>query len=55
MYPEERNATYLQNLRSHVDETTPKIKRKTDWALIVACIVGAIATVGLTHQLWERL
>lgn len=55
MYPEERNATYLQNLRNHVDESTPKVERKTDWALIVALIVGAVAMVGLIHQLWERL
>ena len=55
MYPKENRATYRQQLRRHVDETTPKIERKTDWTLIVAYVVGAVAAVGLIHQLWERL
>lgn len=55
MYPEENRATYLQNLRNHVDESTPKVRKKTDWTLIVAYVVGAVAAVGLIHQLWERL
>lgn len=55
MYPEEFRATYRQQLRRHVDEVTPKVRKKTDWGLIVALIVGAVATVGLIHQLYERL
>ena len=56
MYPKERNATYLQNLRNHVDESTPKVERKkTDWVLIVALVIGTVAAVGLIHQLYERL
>lgn len=56
MYPEENRATYRQQLRRHVDESTPKVERKkVDWVLIVAYVVGAVAMVGLIHQLYERL
>lgn len=55
MYPEENRATYRQQLRRHVDEVTPKVGKKTDWVLIAFLVAGAIAAVGLIHQLWERL
>lgn len=55
MYPKQRRAIHLQNLRDHINDVTPKVERKIDWGLIVAYVMGAVAAVGLIHQLWERL
>lgn len=63
MWPKERNATYLQNLRNHVDEVTPKVERPRskrwqtlgkiagDLFIFAAVLIGGTV---LLHQLYER-
>jgi len=53
MYPRENQATYKQQVRRHINEVTPVVRKKRDWFWLVY-VVGAVATVGLIHQLWER-
>jgi hypothetical protein len=54
MYPEENRAIYRQQLRRHVDDSTPKVAKRTDWVMVLVWVIGILATVGLIHQLWER-
>lgn len=63
MYPRERQAVYLQSLREHVNDTTPKVRRpqskrwqalwKITGDLLLLATVLVIGTA-LFHQLFER-
>ncbi len=63
MYPRQRQAVYLQSLREHVNNTTPKVRRPRSkrWGILAkiagdllllsaALVIGAM----LFHQLFER-
>lgn len=63
MYPRERQAIHLQNLREHVEQTTPKVRRPCskrwqtlgkiagDLFIVAAVLIGVTV---LLHQLYER-
>lgn len=63
MWPRERQAIHLQNLREHVEQTTPKVRRPRskrwqalgkiagDLFIFAAVLIGGTV---LLHQLYER-
>lgn len=63
MYPRERQAVYLQSLREHVKQATPKVKRPRSWrwrALgkitgdLLLLAAGLMIGAAFIHQLFER-
>lgn len=62
MWPKERQAIHLQNLREHVDQSTPNVRRPRSkrWKILgeiayrFVCVSGALLLVALFHQLFER-
>lgn len=54
MYPESNRASVKQQVQRHINEVTPDVRKKRDWFWLVY-VVGAVALMGIIHQLWERI